>query len=259
MTPVYETTSAASSRCSPDGYYPRTDTTKQGKGAAGKPGGLAHPTAKRFRSTGRICGSCKGDRACAVARKPLAIVTHAIDVDAAIAAAKAAEADVSTRSGGTVRIDDLRTDTVLNDRDDPSSTLHHRVTITAVLEHDLADDDVFARSAVVAHLVESLRPLLPPPQHNLQQTDTPAPKGPPALTYAVGRVEPGIKDIEQYRQRLLDGWAARVLAMSKSVGGDEVDLQSCQAPLAVQVRGGTFEKFGVSLPISCSMTIKARS
>jgi hypothetical protein len=194
------------------------------------------------------------DKACL----PLAIVTHAIDVDVAIAAAKAAVADVITRSGGTVRIDDLRTDTVPGDPDEPTSTLHYRVTISAVLEHDLADDDVFARSAVVAHLVESLRPLLPP-QHTLQRTDTPAPKGPPAVTYAVGRVEPGIKDIEQYRQRLLDGWAARVTAMSKSVGGDEVDLQSCQAPPAVQVRGGTFEKFGVSLPISCSITIKARS
>lgn len=175
------------------------------------------------------------DQACL----PFTVKAKAADVGAALARARGVVDDVTAKANAAVRVDDVRT--VIDDKGVVV------VVVNAAVIADLGDGDAFARAAVVAGLDGALWPFAHPKEHD----DT--------IAVDVGAVEPGVKDKEQHRQALLDGWAARIGALSKSVGGDDVDLTNCQAPPSVRIGGGTFEKVGLTLPISCTVAVKARA
>ena len=120
------------------------------------------------------------------------------------------------------------------------------VVVNGVVEASLGDGDAFARAAVAAALTSALWELTHP-----AVVDS-------TLELRAGTAEPGVKDLEQHRAKMLDAWASRVAALAKSMGGDAVELTNCQAPQSVRIGSGTFEKVGLTLPNSCIIAIKAR-
>lgn len=179
---------------------------------------------------------------------PFAITAEAKDPAAALARAKAVVDSIAARTGATVRIDDVRSDVhdgLVRKISDGSTV--GRVVVNGAVEASLGDGDAFARAAVAAALTSALWGLT----HPAVVDET--------LELRTGTAEPGVKDLEQHRAKMLDSWASRITALSKSVGGDAVELTNCQAPQQVRIGGGTFEKVGLSLPISCAIAIKAKA
>ena len=176
---------------------------------------------------------------------PFVIAARGGDVGAGLAAAKIAADDL--KAGGAVRIDDID---VVADPHQPAT-----VTVRGVVEAALPNDDAFVRGGVVAGLVAALAGFATPDENKKIAVKAGSPTL--ELHVGIGAPAPAVKDVELHRQVLLDGWAARVSALQKSVGGDGVDLANCSAPGAVQLVGGTLEKVGLNLPISCSIAVKS--
>ncbi len=183
------------------------------------------------------------------------------DVDA-LAALLAAQQQVALLgAAGTVRVDDIATELAPSKKSEHRNSGHARgrVVVRGVVEAALPDGDAFARGAVVARVTSALWSFSHPAEADEQARR----KGVGAddeiqVVVAVGAAEPGLRDTEQHRQKLLDGWAARVSAMQQSIGGGGIELTGCQAPPAVRITGGTMERVGLQLPISCTIAIQPK-
>ncbi len=190
---------------------------------------------------------------------PFAVTVRGTDAQDAIAKAKAVVDDIKGKAGAVeasvlVRVDDIRSSVDTGGKKVGDHVVEGViVVVNGAVVAALGDGDAFSRAAVVAGIAGALWPLAHPKDKDgkaLVDDD---------VAVAVGAAEPGVKDTEQHRAQLLEGWASRIGALSKSVGGDDVDLTNCQAPPSVRITGGTFEKVGLTLPISCTVAVKARA
>ncbi|MDP2343063.1 MAG: hypothetical protein Q8O67_19055 [Deltaproteobacteria bacterium] len=175
---------------------------------------------------------------------PFVVVTRGGDVVTGLNAAQAATSELKV--GGRVRIDDIAIS---------PPTHEAEVNVRGVVEVDLPERDAFERGAVVAGLVRALSPFATEkqPRKLPVKPNTPTME----LRYVIGAATPGLKDTEQHRQALLEGWAGRVKALQSSVGGVGVDLGNCSAPGPVRLAGGTLEKVGLNLAVSCAVNVKS--
>jgi len=176
---------------------------------------------------------------------PISIEARDTTGTSALAAAKETLARLKAATKSKVRVDDIST-RVTQDEVAPAW-----VTVRAVIERSLPDADAFERAAVVAEMADALQPF----HQAASKVTRPEPKVP---LIGIGAPSPGLEDIEQHRQKLLDGWASRVKALAKTTDDSTITLVNCSAPGEVRVTGGTLEQIGLSLPIQCTIGVQPR-
>ena len=149
--------------------------------------------------------------------------------------------------GVTLRIDDIDAHS-----DRTKVGARTSVSMRGVIETDLPEADAWIRAKKVAALHRVL----------VEQVTLEASKrdddGPPAVHVVVGQPEPGLRDVEAHRGKLLAGWAERTKALAgiATAEGGALELLSCTPPAQVVVVGGTLEKIGLTLPVSCTFEVR---
>ncbi len=189
------------------------------------------------------------DRICV----PVQLHATAADPTTAMRLVEDAAAGLKTASGAMVRVDDIdaRSDRRGTGADEKVVST---VVMKGVVEIELTDDDPWARAKKVAALhravVERATPNTPPKEQPKE--------GEPTLHVAVGNPEPGVRDVEQHRAKLLASWTerAKALATAATFDGATLELLGCVPPAQVQVVGGTLEKVGLSLPVNCTFQVR---
>jgi hypothetical protein len=181
---------------------------------------------------------------------------HATANDAATAMRLVEEAAAGLKSasgqGANVRVDDIDARSAREGTGEQARVVSS-VVMKGVVEIELADEDAWARAKRVAALhravIERATPDTLPPDHK---------EGDPTLHVAVGNPEPGVRDVEQHRAKLLASWSerAKAVASAATVDGATLELLGCVPPAQVQVVGGTLEKVGLSLHVSCTFQVR---
>lgn len=194
------------------------------------------------------------DRVCV----PVQIHAVAADPAGAMKLAEDAAAALRTSSQAALRVDDIdaRSDRV---GAGDEARIESSVTMKGVVEIELADaaEDPWARAKRVAALHRAVVEKATPPEEWSKITGARKP-GEAAVHVGVGNPEPGVRDVEQHRPKLLASWSerARALATAATFDGATLELLGCVPPAQVQVVGGTLEKVGLSLPVQCTFQVR---
>jgi hypothetical protein len=191
------------------------------------------------------------DRICV----PVQLHATAADPTTAMKLVEDAAAGLKSASGAAavVRVDDIDARSDRRGTGDEERVVSS-VVMKGVVEIELTDEDPWARAKKVAALhravVERATPNTPPKEQPKE--------GEPTLHVAVGNPEPGVRDVEQHRAKLLASWTerAKALATAATFEGATLELLGCVPPAQVQVVGGTLEKVGLSLPVNCTFQVR---
>lgn len=194
------------------------------------------------------------DRVCV----PVQLTASAADPASAMKLVEDAAEALRAAGGPAVllRVDDIdaRSDRVgAGDKATVRSSVSMRGVVETALATEGAGADPWTRARKVAQLHRAVVERSTPPDGNRS-----AKEGDATLVVGVGNPEPGVADIEQHRAKLLASWTerARALATAATFDGATLELLGCVPPAQVQVVGGTLEKVGLSLPVSCTFQVR---
>jgi hypothetical protein len=179
---------------------------------------------------------------------PIQVTASANDDATAMALVQEATRALAV-GGASLRIDDIDAH---SDRTDEGA--RSTVTLRGVVETDLPEGDAWERARKVGALHRALAEKVTLRKPAKLKDDE------PWAHIGIGNAEPGVKDLEKHRPQLLASWSerARALAAAATAEGQGLELTGCVPPAQVQIVGGTLEKVGLALPVTCTFRVPPR-